>query len=500
MHAMPTSPRGSFEGLSIEQKRSLLRQLLAKKVDSALQPFALSRGQQALWFLQRLIPDTAAYNVPIPLRFTPPLDFTAFTTALDALVARHPALRTTCSENEGHPWQQVAATTPCHVEQRTAPASDALLEQQVIADYQRPFSMDGPLFRATIWRGESADVLLLTVHHLMFDATSAGIVLHDLTRLYRAALGEDTAPLPALPASYRDFVTFQENLLDSAEGARLWEFWADTLTGDLADLALPRNPLQPEDLTLRGTSIPFTIPPDRTARIRALAQAQRTTVYAVIFTAVQALLYHFTGQSNLAIGAPVAGRTRADWAEVVGYFVNTLPIRIPFRVDSTFAAYLRTVHDHLGQALDHQDFPFPSMVERLKVARDPGRSPIFQVIVNVTQPIQRVPELTEHSGPTNHGWRFGNSSAEPFVIPQLEGQVDLSVDVFDTRDEMFGSWKYGTQSLEHATAEHLLRQFQMLLDLAAENPNVPMRDLLARLPDITEPPQDHDVEREEVTF
>jgi hypothetical protein len=508
MTPSPTDPRQNLSQkpsrelsheLSTEEKRALLRKLLRSKMDPTSEPFPLTLEQRALWFLQSLVPDSFAYNVPISLRFTPPLDLTSLQSALDTSVARHPALRIQFQEHAGVPRQQAMPPATAPIDVREMPDADAILRQEVLAESRRPFSLDGPLFRAALWRGATADLFLLTIHHLVCDGHSGLLLLHDLGTLYRAARQGVPHQLAPLTATYRDFVTAQQQLLVSDDDGRLWSYWAQQLSGSWENLELPAVRPRPSRMTLRGGSIAFEITPEHAVQLKQLAQRQRTTFYAVVYTAMQTVLYQFTGQTDLVIGTPSSVRTRPEWNSIVGYFINMLPIHVPMTGERSFADQLRLVHGQLMGALAHQEFPFPAMVERLKVARDTTRTPIFQTIVNVSPANQR----TFSSGAASSETLFGDSRFEPYLIPSLEGQFDLAVEIVETERGLIGVWKYSTDAFDKETAKRMLDAFQRMLNLAIENAELSLREMVARtsvgagqLPLRT----DEDAEREELTF
>ncbi len=480
---MPTPPTDPRHGLSTDEKRQLLRKLLHSKIDPTSEPFALTMGQRALWFLQRLVPESYAYNLPVSVRFSPPLDLARLQMALDAVVARHPALRMRFDMEGGTPRQHAIPAAPMSLDVRKAPSSDDALRREVIAESRHPFDLMGPLLRTTLWRSNDSDVLLITMHHLVFDGLSGLVLLSDLGGFYRAAQsGVAYTPAP-LTATYRDFVVAEEQLLAQSSaieianhGARLWSYWEQQLTGPWEDLSLPSFRPRPSRMTLRGESLQLDLTSTQVEHLKALAQSQRTTLYAVIYTVMQTLLYQFTGQTDIVIGTPASARTRSEWNGVLGYFVNMLPIRAPIAVDQSFGAQLKLVHSQVLGALAHQEFPFPAMVERLKVVRDPARTPVFQVLVNV---IAVNPHISSPGAQMSDNL-FSDSRIESYHIPMLEGQFDLAVELLETEQGWKGRWKYNTDALDTETANRMLDAFYTMIDLVAEHSELSIQQLVAR--------------------
>lgn len=477
----PTDP---IHGLSTDEKRQLLRKLLRSKIDPTSEPFALTMGQRALWFLQRFVPESYAYNIPISVQFSPALDLACLQSALDAVVTRHPALRMRFEMDGGTPRQHAIPPAPVMLDMREAPSSDDTLRREVIAESRRPFDLMGPLLRITLWRASDSDVLLMTIHHLVFDGLSSVILLNDLKGFYQAAqTGVAYTPAP-LTATYRDFVVAEEQLLAhngateeiANRGARLWSYWEQQLNGPWEDLSLPSFRPRQSRMTLRGESLQLDLTQTQVERLKALAQSQRTTFYAVIYTVMQTLVYQFTGQTDIVIGTPASTRTHSEWNGVLGYFVNMLPIRAPIDVNQSFGAQLRLVHSQVLGALAHEEFPFPAMVERLKVVRDPARTPIFQVLVNV---IASSPHISSPGAETQESL-FGDSRVKSYPIPMLEGQFDLAFEILETEQGWKGRWKYNTDALEAETAARMLDAFCTMIDLVAEHSELSIQQLVAR--------------------
>jgi hypothetical protein len=475
----------ALDRLGPDEKRALLRRLLAERAASGVADFPLAHGQRALWFLQRLFPDTYAYNVAFSARIDPALDIDAFRRALDRLVARHQALRTVFPEHNGQAVQRVLPPAPAPLRVvDMAHASDDELRTAVADDYRRPFDPDASLFAVTVYRRHGHDVLLLNVHHLVFDAWSLQILFDDLRALYDAELKGEAAALPPLAARYRDFVAGQNAMLDSARGQALSSYWEQTLAGIPTTLELTDAYPRSGAFTMRGATLPFSLDPALTAAVHALARRQHTTLYTVMLAAMHVMLHRFSGQSDIVVGTPVSMRSRDEFTNVIGYFINMVPVRGRLLPDEPFSALLARTRESVLGALEHQDLPFPLLVDRLRIQRDPRWNPIFQAMLNVNVS-SRASELSRLFGPAEPGERasepvpFGASRMTPYPIPQQEGQFDIVIEMTDTDGVIHGNLKYQVDRLPPEAVRDMRETFIAVLATITERPDVPVSDLAA---------------------
>ncbi len=468
----------SLPNLNLEEKRELLKKILEARSAKTNSAFPLSYGQRAIWFLQKLAPETFAYNLAFCPRFRPRLNEAALVQALGGLAERHASLRTIFLDGAGEPLQRVEPPAPVEFQSIGAPSDEAALAAAIIADYQRPFPLSKPLFRVTLFRESESDLLLLTFHHLVLDARSVLILCDDLRVLYEAQLSGAAASLRPVTAQYRDFVSWQNAMLRSAEGDDMWGYWREKLTGILPPLELPSARPRPAVFRLLGQSIGFTIDASGAAQLRSLAQRYNTTFYVVMLSALRVLLYQFTGQRDLVIGSPVSARTRPEWAGVVGYFVNMLPLRTLLRPAVSFATLLEASREDAIAALARQDFPFPVIVERMKLHRDPARTPIFQVMLNVPSS-QRQSSQSRVYGATQPGQTFGGSAVEPYEIPQQEGQFELTIEIVESDSGLSGNLKFASDVLDRDMADRMLASLVAILKSAALRPEMPIEELLS---------------------
>lgn len=456
--------------------------------------YPLSYGQRALWFVHNYVPESPAYNIAFTAKAQPRLDIEAFGRAHQKLVNRHAALRTIFTlTGEGQPVQRVLSEAKAEISVLEVRASsESALRDQIIPDYQRPFELDRPVARLSVFRRDDGDVLLFNVHHLVFDAWSVRILFEDIRKLYAAELHDAAGSLPSLDAEYFDYVQAQAELVDRAETANSWRHWESVLAGELPVLRLQGARPRPASPTLRGGSISLALSGELSAGLQRVARDYKTTSYTVLLTAFQVLLQQFTGQDDIIVGSPVSGRNEPRWANVMGYFINMLPMRADLSGNPAFIEQLARTSAAVLSALAHQDFPFPLMVERLRLRRDPGQTPIFQATFNLMS--DRSGELGPlFTGAPDCAVEFAASTLSSYVIPQQEGQFDVGLEIADVGGALSGTLKYSDDALDRPTAATMAITFCELLKRVVEDPQVRIGEL--SLGGIEERS-----EREEITF
>ncbi|MGV0624314.1 amino acid adenylation domain-containing protein [Mycolicibacter minnesotensis] len=451
-----------ISSLTPEKKRELLAQLLMAKAQSAATEHELSYGQRSMWFMHRLAPDSPAYTVVYAGRLRAGLDVAALERAVQALVDRHPMLRTTYTERDGQPVALVHAHWPLRVANHRIGSDAGELDQWIQAETTRPFDLrTGPVLRVTLLEravaGEPSDyVLLLTVHHIAVDFWSIDVILDELRALYAAQHG---APEPEATADrYVDYAAQQSRMLSGPEGERLWEYWQQVLSGELPTLSLPTDRPRPAIQTYDGALHRFSIDPQVTAGVKQVARTVGATPYMTLLAAYAVLLQRYSGQDDLVIGSPFACRDRAGLMGLVGYVTNPLPLRVDVRDNPSFAALLGQVKDTVLGAIGHQEYPLPLLVERLRPVRDAARTPLFQVSFAWQQ--VRLFEETTASGP---GATDGVLHLETLYIGQGGSPFDITMQVGEQDDELQVALQYNTDLFDAATIEAMGRHFTLLL-------------------------------------
>ncbi|HYO14120.1 MAG TPA: amino acid adenylation domain-containing protein, partial [Thermoanaerobaculia bacterium] len=443
----------------------------------------LSHGQEALWFLDRLAPGNPAYVIAGAARIPTGFDSAALRRAFDALVERHPALRTTYGEGERGPFQQVhpAGAMPegwFRVENSSTLDEDAL-RARLAEEAFRPFDLQrGPVLRVTLFGGgEQGDVLLVSVHHIAADLWSVGVLWNELGALYGR---EGTPLLPPLPLDATDVVRWQRRRMAGPEGERLWELWQERLAGAPLHLDLPADRPRPPVQSFRGGTRTLVLGPAGAGRVAALTRETGGTLFAVLLAAWSALLGRLSGQDDLLVGAPTPGRTSPELFGLVGYFVNPLVLRCELGGDPSFRELVRRARRTTVSAFRHQELPFPLLAERLAPERDPSRPPVFQTLLSLQQAPRGVPEGLAAFAMELDGVEIplGDLTAVSLAFPRPGAQLDLALFAATLGSSLALSLEHNGDLWDAASAERILGCFRTLLLGAAADPDLP----LSRLP------------------
>ena len=438
----------------------------AKEVAFARHP--LSRGQQALWFLYQMSPQSSAYNIAAAVRILSELDAPALRRAFLGLVERHASLRTTFSAEDGAPVRRIHEQAEVFFRQVDASAWDeARLHERLSEEAHLPFDLEnGPPLRVSLFaRDEGEHILMLVAHHIILDFWSLAVLMQELGELYHGEANGTPVPFSPLPLQYTDYVRWQEEMLVGAEGERLGAYWEQQLGGDLPVLNLPTDRPRPPVQTFRGSSLGFRLDADLTLRLRTLSQDSGATLYMTLLAAFQTLLYRYTGQPDIVVGSPVSGRNWGALAGLVGYFVNPLVMRARVEGDPSFVEFLALVRRTTLAAFEHQDYPFALLVERLQPERDPSRSPLFQVMFV----LQQAHALRE-KGMAPFALREAGARIElhdllleSVALNQRVSQFDLTLTMAEVDGELAASLEYNSALFDGATIERMAGHFETLL-------------------------------------
>jgi amino acid adenylation domain-containing protein len=435
----------------------------------------LTYGQRALWFLHRAAPESSAYNTAIAVRIGSAVDADTLERAFGKLILRHDALRTTITNGDGAPAQQVWGFRAIPLGRHDVSGwNDDALGRGVRAAYARPFDLErGPLARLDLLTRDRDDhVLLLTLHHIVGDAWSLWILLDELLQVYR---GEMTGREPRLPdvTPFAGFARRQAAWLASAAGDAAWQYWKATLAGALPTIDLPADRPRPPAPSYAGASLDVVMTAELTSRLRDVARRHGVTLYVLLLACIQVLLRRVSGQDDVVLGTLASGRTDPAFAETVGYFVNPVVIRTAVQGDDPFAALLARVREQALRAMDHQDFPFSLLVERLQPRREPSRSPVFQVLFVLQKaPSSHAPAAIQQADAV----ATGELRLEPFPFPQMEGQFDLTLEVTDA-EPLRGVLRYSAELFERDTTVRLADQFLELLGAVCDDPGARVDDI-----------------------
>ncbi len=448
----------------------------------------LSFFQERLWFLDQFEPGTPTLNMPLAVRLRGDLDTEALARALELLVQRHEALRVRLRTVEGCAVQEAVpgGWLPLPIEDLSELPSaerEAAQEERLAAEVARPFDLSRvPLLRARLLRLEASEhVLVLTVHHIAADGWSLAILLDELARVY-ADLSQARAPaLEEPPLQYADFAVWQRARLQGERLERSLAYWREALEGAPPHLDLPTDFARPALQTYRGGRATCAIAGALASRIRGLGRTHGATLFMSLLAALDVLLHRWSGQEDIVVGAPVAGRPRPELESVVGPFLNTLPLRASLAGNPTFQELLGRVRDAALEAYAHQEVPFEKVLESMAPARDLARTPVFQVLLNVlnfpTASIQ-LPGL----------------ALEVMSLPDPPSKFDLTLYVSEDQEELRLDLVYNADLFAAGRMEELLRQYERLLEEAVESPARRVLDLdlvtpeaRAKLPDPIEP-------------
>jgi amino acid adenylation domain-containing protein len=434
--------------------------------------YPLSYGQRALWFLHQLAPMSTAYVIASAARLRD-VDVAALQRAFTALAERHPILRATFQARDGEPYQQYHAAAAWYTRTDATEWDAATLRARMAEAVRQPFDLArGPLLRVQLYEDAAGVTVLLVVHHLIADLWSMGVFVHELKLLYAAAMLGVPARLPPQRAQYTDFVRWQLDMLAGAAGDRLWSYWRQQLAGDIAALNLPTDHPQPASLSGRGASQSMRLSPAITNQLKAVCQAHGLTSYMLLLAAFQALLYRYSGQPDILVGSPAAGRRRGAFADVLGYFVNPVVLRTRFTSDWTCAALFAQVRQTVLDALDHQDYPFALLAERLQPARDFGQTPIFQVMFIVQKlPVFEAEALAAFAlDIAGVELRLGELQLESLALEPTAAQFDLTMVLAELADGLAATLRYQPDRFDTTTISRMLGHFRQLLAGMLDDP------------------------------
>ncbi|MGD7493661.1 condensation domain-containing protein, partial [Ralstonia pseudosolanacearum] len=347
----------------------------------------LSFAQQRLWFLAQMEGGSEAYHIPVGLRLKGELDEDALRRSLDRIVARHEALRTRFVAEDGQAVQRVASADAGLPLDWVDLSTEAVPEHQLgllaEAEARAPFDLEqGPLIRGRLVKlGEQEHVLLITMHHIVSDGWSQGVLARELGMLYEAYRSGGEDPLPALPIQYADYAVWQRRWLEGAELQRQGAHWEQALAGAPTLLSLPTDRARPAQQDYAGGSVEVIFDETLSAGLRKLSQRHGTTLFMTVLAGWSALLSRLSGQEEVVVGSPVANRTRSEVEGLIGFFVNTLALRVEVG-GATVSELLERVKAKVLEAQAHQDLPFEQVVERIRPVRSLSHSPVFQAALS----------------------------------------------------------------------------------------------------------------------
>jgi len=475
-----TSPRTA--DLSPHEKRALLAQLLRKKASGSKSFYPLSDNQQGIWFLCQFAPETSIYNVSFAARICADVDTPALRRAFQALVDRHPSLRTTVAVRSGKPVQQIHEHLKVHFEETDASTwSGDELKARLVEETQRPFDLErGPILRVSLFtRSPQEHILVLIVHHIVVDFWSLAVILNELGVLYPAEKAGRPAALPPLDLQYTDFIRWQTEMLASPEGERLWAYWKKQLAGQLPVLNLPTDRPRPPILTFRGAQYDFTLNDELARRLKAFAKAEGATLYMILLAVFEVMLYYHTGQEDILVASPMVGRSRAEFEGIVGFFANPVVLRAKLSGNPTFRAFLGQVRQTVLAALEHQDYPTLRLVQRLRPPRDLSRSPLCQVMFVLDKPHRLAEQTVPAFALDDRGLRMnsGGLVLESLPLERRAAALDLVMLIIETAGSFSASIRYNSDLFDAAAIIRMAEHFEILLRHGVTQPNAELNAL-----------------------
>jgi amino acid adenylation domain-containing protein len=434
------------------------------------QGLPLSFAQQRLWFLDQLEPGSSFYNVAAAVRLDGLLNIAALNAAFDEIIRRHESLRTTFSDSAGAPQQVIAPevklTLPVF-DLGSLPASEREAEasRRAAEEAQRPFDLSiGPLMRARLVRlAEHQHILLLTMHHIISDGWSMRVLVKEVAALYEAFAADKPSPLPQPSIQYADYAAWQREWLRGALLEKQIDYWKRRLDG-AATLELPADRPRPPVQTYAGARYDFELPEGLSRRLKALGQRTGATLFMTLMAAFQTLLHRYTGQEDICVGTPIAGRTRLDTESLIGFFVNTLVLRTTVSRTSTFQQVLARVREATLEANAHQDLPFDRLVEILQPAREMSRTPFVQVLFALQDAVLEKVQLSE-------------LKLSPVKAEKTTAKVDLTLLMEETANGLKASFEFNTDLFDAATIERMAGHFRQLLEAASNDPEARVSQL-----------------------
>ena len=466
---VPVSVEQLFRQRTIRELAATIEQVqLEEKIPAIVrvsrdQSIPLSFTQQRLWFIDRLAPGGSAYNIPASVRIQGPLDLAVLGRVLQEIVSRHESLRTRIEVVQGEARQVIqdqilVPLSVINVSPQQGEELEAAARRLAREEIQQPFDLQrGPLLRGCLFKlGEQDHVLVVTMHHVISDGWSLGILVGEVSALYKAFSAGEASPLAELLIQYADYSVWQRQWISGDMLEQQLNYWKHQLA-EVTVLELPTDFTRPMLQSQRGDSIEFSVPVELTVKLKQLCLQQGTTLYMTLLAAFQTLMSRYSRQHDLTTGSPIAGRRRTETEALIGFFVNTLVLRTDLSGAPSFTTLLQRVKKSTLEAYAHQDVPFEKLVEVLSPERDLSRSPLFQVMFA----LQNAPYSTLQLGP---------ATLERFDVRTVAAQFDLTMAMAEMADGMQCSIEYCTELFEAATITRWMEEFKVLLGGIVANP------------------------------
>ncbi|MEH2060576.1 MAG: condensation domain-containing protein [Nostoc sp.] len=431
------------------------------------QELPLCLSQERLWFLNELEPDNPFYNVPIAVRLTGKLHQETLEQSLNEVVERHEALRTSFLAIKGRPVQVIAPNVKLTLPVLELPEATLAEALRVATEFaQKSFDLsESPLLRVQLlYLKPEEHILLFTMHHIIADGWSIGILIQELAAIYQAISHGLPSPLSKLPIQYADFADWQRKWLQGEILHTQLDYWKQQLSGNLSVLQLTTDRPRPGIQTFTGKKQFLAFPKALSEAVKELNQREGVTQFMTLIAVFKTLLYCYTNQQEILVGSPVAGRTRSETQGLIGFFINTLVLRTNLSGNPSFRALLARVREVALGAYAHQELPFEKLVEELHPERDLSHNPLFQVMFilqNAPIPSIELPELTLH----------------PLEVDSGTSKFDLKFSIWESSEGFNGSLEYKTELFDHKTIARMIKDFEILLRNVVEQPEIRLNEL-----------------------
>jgi amino acid adenylation domain-containing protein len=456
--------------LSLNEKRALAARLLRQRARES-KAYPLSFAQERLWFLNRLEPNLALYNIATAVRLTGKLDLAALEQALSEMVARHESLRIRFTEDEGVPVQRIGPAKSVGlplIDLSHLPLAEreAAARRLVQSEALEPFDLDSaPAFRSRLVRlGEEEHLALFTMHHIISDGWSMGVFIREMSALYNAFANREPSLLPALPIQYVDYAVWQREWLTGEVLQQQLAYWKQQLGSAHQVLNLPTGRLRPPVQSFRGATKTVALSESLVASLKEFSSSEGATLFMTLLAAFKTLLYRYTGQQAIAVGTPIAGRTRAELEGLIGFFVNTLVMKSELEGNLSFRELMRRVKKVTLGAYAHQDLPFEKLVEELHPDRSLSHMPLFQVAFLLQAANESAIELS-------------GVNLRPLETNSDTAKFDLTLAVTSTSRQRLASIEYNTDLFDEATISRMLGHFTNLLEAIVADSDAQLRSL-----------------------
>ena len=424
--------------------------------------YDLSHAQRRLWILSQIEEGSAAYNIPLHQLFEGELDLKSLEEAIARLVQRHESLRTTFVTIDGEPRQKIHEQMNVQVgfvDLTDKPQARETARKLGHEEARKPFDLEkGPLVRVTLVKlDDKLHVMLFTIHHIVSDGVSISVLTREFGQLYESIHKGTPDPLSPLRIQYRDYASWQNHLLESKAMAVHSNYWREKLSGKIPVLDLPTDFPRPSVQTFNGRELSFNLDSERLNGLLEFSRGQTASLFMTLLALVKVLLYRYTGQEDIIVGSPIAGRIHADLEDQVGFYLNTLPLRDQIRSDVSFERFLQQVKQTSTQAYDHQIYPLDRLIDELNVERNLSRSPLFDVILTLQNQYES-------------GLACENLTIRPFFEHPGTSKVDLTFCFKETRDSLLLSIEYNSDLFLEDRIKRMGCHFQELVDAVLDDP------------------------------